>query len=352
MRRSGDCGSRCRAPLRLALRLVLVASIAAPANAGETLRNGRHTVEFLGLERRTAADVHAQLRGAAAGAAAGEVHYCAADLIAKCGFAGASVFLHPQDDGSLYCVVTLLERERDAAGLLRHAPPASAPIEAPELDELARLLDRDEGARNAVHLFAARRRVIDAKALAAEMTELFGEPRTVAPAFALLDGLVDEAAFDQLLAVLGHAGASSRRRAAGAALANFAERDEAWHALVTACLDADPQLSSDAGSALQGLLRAGARRVDWKPAQGSIEALLAGAHLWALPTLIDLLVATEIEPAVARAAIAAQPRLLLDRAAARHAPTHAPARRLLALAVGRDHGGDIAAWREALAEIR
>jgi hypothetical protein len=78
-----------------ARRSVLLAAatliLSVPLTPGETLQNGKHTVDFLGLEKGTAAQIHALLGGREGVT----VHYCAADLIAKAGASDAAVFIHP-----------------------------------------------------------------------------------------------------------------------------------------------------------------------------------------------------------------------------------------------------------------
>lgn len=317
-----------------------------PAQAGEVIANGGNTVEFLGLERTKATAIHSALGGTPGQA----VHYCAADLLAKTDLADAAVTVHFGPGGAQYCVVTALERPRPATAALRAAPPAD--LDAARFEPLARALDADESVRNAVHLFGAARRSLEPAALAELMEETYGAAPPVAEAFAALDLLRGESDAALAAAVATSAGEASLRRAAIAALANFADRDAAWRALVVACVDDQEALRDDARTALFGFLRAGPRPIDWSPARAELAALFAGANPWALPVMFETLARTELDPSLARELLAAEPALAVAYATAEHAPTRAHARALLVGAAGADHGDDPAAWRAYFASLR
>lgn len=89
------------------------------------------------------------------------------------------------------------------------------------------------------------------------------------------------------------------RLAAVALLATFDQDDATWHALVGALLDPDERVRRLAHGLLRTFTSQVPRRVDWRLAVADLRAILDGGPLFAVRDVLDLLVATKIEPALA-----------------------------------------------------
>ena len=104
-----------------------------------------------------------------------------------------------------------------------------------------------------------------------------------------------------------------------------------------------------ADAVLKGSVQADiARPVGWIPAQESLVALLDGTNLWATPTVLKVLAATEIERDFGRQLIREAPDLLLAYVGAEHEETRQIAIDLLKIVSGEDFGRDPLAWSDWL----
>jgi hypothetical protein len=107
-----------------------------------------------------------------------------------------------------------------------------------------------------------------------------------------------------------------------------------------------------ASEVLSGLTRALPRRVDWKPAAADLHALLDGAGLFALGQALDALVATSVEPRLARSLLRRGGHGVLMFAGSATPWARGPAHRFLRVVSGRDFGGDLAAWKSWIAGLK
>jgi len=109
--------------------------------------------------------------------------------------------------------------------------------------------------------------------------------------------------FAQALAILNSDSAYAHRALALAVVSNFASKDAAWWTLMHAIRDPHPDKPNAgfvASQILIGWLRDGvARPVEWKTQIPDLHALLAGANLWLLPTVMQVLTYTKVNPSLA-----------------------------------------------------
>ena len=220
----------------------------------------------------------------------GRIHYCAADL-KKAGFADASVIIYVGNDRTLFTVVTLVEGKRAADVRYRESPAG------------------------------------DLRAPSEWSYEAAGE-------------------------VLANAKDVDDRIAAAKALKNFGTRDGAWRALVAGLRDPDPQVAGTCQQSLNWLRRHAPRKVDWRPAEADLSAVLRGTNLFGFVELVQTLTATAIDPAMAGALLGhGGGRLLLAHLDARHDVEHNAARALLAQLRGEDLGDRVAPWQAWLGAL-
>ena len=139
----------------------------------------------------------------------------------------------------------------------------------------------------------------------------------------------------------------SNRSVAALVLSNFGERDSAFHLLAEGLRTTDHGASL-AGMVLSALARGAPRPVDWRPARAGLEALLGGTNLFAYDEILDVLVETEVDPALGRGLARLNPALLLGHLEARNPFTPRAAHRFLVHVHGRDAGRDRAAWERML----
>jgi hypothetical protein len=139
------------------------------------------------------------------------------------------------------------------------------------------------------------------------------------------------------------------RAVAALVLSNFARRDSAYYLL------AEGLRVSDAGSmaaemVLSALAQHDPRRVDWRPAEGALTALVGGTNLFVYTSVLNLLAATQVDPVLGLRLARANPELLMDHLTAKNPYSPPPARRFLVHVRGRDLGRDPAPWNAWLAE--
>lgn len=142
------------------------------------------------------------------------------------------------------------------------------------------------------------------------------------------------------------ADSSSENRAVAAfVLSNFPERDETYHLLAEGLRGLGDSGTSMAGMVLSALARSDlARPVDWEPARDALTALLGGTNLFAYGTLLEALVATDIDRQLGADLARVNPGLLLDHVGARNPLSRGPAHRFLVHVAGEDPGPSREAW--------
>lgn len=133
------------------------------------------------------------------------------------------------------------------------------------------------------------------------------------------------------------------RLMAVAALANFRDRDAAWHLLAAGARDPEHLVRTAAVAALKTFLQGDVRRVDWTPAVADLRTLLGGSHVWGYQDVMAVLAGSRISPSLARTLLAGNSALLAAHLRAQNDRASAPA-----LALARQLSGRPTATREAM----
>jgi hypothetical protein len=136
------------------------------------------------------------------------------------------------------------------------------------------------------------------------------------------------------------------RRLAAAILMNFADRDVAWWALMESVRDSNEMVSSTCSTALRGLAKHFSRRVDWRPVADTLQRYLNGTRISAFSGVVDTLLATEVDPALAPRLLAGGAPALLDFVAAEKPFFQQRASALLLHLGAPDGGRDRGAWAD------
>ena len=145
--------------------------------------------------------------------------------------------------------------------------------------------------------------------------------------------------------VLASDASAEARTVATLLLVNFMDDDASWDALVGSAIDPVGQVSQVAMSILSAFVSGRAPTVDWSGARDPLSAVLAGTNPFAFTQVLQILVATDIDPEFGRELVRENHDLLLAYAGAEHEPTRIPALRLLRAVSGEDFGTDVDAWR-------
>lgn len=120
--------------------------------------------------------------------------------------------------------------------------------------------------------------------------------------------------------------------------------DTSWHALAGAAIDPRHAVNSVATAMLRGMSRRRKDPVEWTGARAHLSALLDGTNPSHFDGILQVLVATGIDPQFGQQLVRESPDLLLAHARAEHEPTRARALALLRAISGEDHGTDVEAW--------
>lgn len=132
-------------------------------------------------------------------------------------------------------------------------------------------------------------------------------------------------------------------------LANFSSDDRAWHALAAAMRDSDLRVRDAAAAVLRDWSYRSARRVDWRPAQKDLRALLGGTNVWHYRLLLTALAKTEVAPSLAATLLGGNTEMLLAHLRASTASARTPAVELVQQLSGRSAmaSDDALAWASA-----
>ena len=323
-------------------RVVVLLAVTASPSAGQVLEGPEGPVEIIGLERWTAQGLLDAIQQTAPGQ---PLAACAATMRFELGFADAGVFGYLESTTSRSERYTVIIGVEDRARV-RYRTAGSETIDLPESwQALASVADEDIGTLGmARELFDLRNDPETARKFAT----LFGADLTsIERVWELIADRDSEQ--DRLLAhrLLANADSWSSRAIAATVLVNFGEHDAVWHDLVSATIDPIGQVSGAATSVLGSLAQMErSRPVRWDAARGPIAAVLDGTNPFAFKTVIEVLAATEIEPAFGREFIRESPDLLLAHVGAQHEITRQPAIDLLKAVSGEDFGADPEAWAE------
>lgn len=250
--------------------------------------------------------------------------------------------------GTFVAVVDKAEKER----VVWKAEPEGEGHVPERFRAMLRRLDADQMTQQVATLHYGVCREKGSKAAIASLSwgqELAPAVREIWQEIAALDTADDLAL---ALWTLDHNASADARRAAVVVLGNFLQHDAAWWAIADALRDPVERVRGAATTAFHSALEQTPRKVDWQPATTPVSHVLNGTNLMAVHVLAKALVATEVEPALARPLTERGAHALLDYAGADAAFAHEPARRLLARLTKGNHGRDRAAWMAEVAKLR
>lgn len=336
------------APLFARVALVALATAGAPAppTTAQVLPGPSGPVEFIGLQDWEARELFDAIQERDPDS---PFHACATVMKLHLGFADAGAFLY-RDASSTewYTVVVGVE---DSARV-RYRSIGSDRFELPESwQELVNIVNEDRAT------FAAAAQTLPSRG---GILGFLGRPRRRAEemgadpeVYERLSDLVDKADTDEdrllIHDVLASDASPEARTVATLLLVNFMDEDASWHALVGSAIDPAPQVTQVAMSMLSGLMLRRDGPVDWSGARTPLSAILAGTNPFAFTRVLQVLVATDVDPEFGRQLVRENPDLILAHAGARHEWTRVPALRLLRAVSGEDFGTDVDAWRSWIA---
>jgi hypothetical protein len=318
----------------LALAMLLVPG---PASAQVSMY-GDTVVEFLGLRTWTPQALEAAVRRVAPGTSLAS-HGCAVVLRDSLGFADAAVLSY-SGMGSDTVWVSIRVVEPGDTGLVRYNEEQRTPQSVP--GRWASLLEAVTNDRGAVSYFQHPEVLLDGA------DSIYGRavPSAARVARSQVKALTAEDDFVDAVRLLRFSADPNARELAAYVISNFLHRDEAWHALADGMLGGSDHAASAAAMVFAGSARTDRYTVDWAPALDALVALVGGTNLFAYDGVLSSLVATGIQPGLARRLTRANPDLLASHAVARNRIVRQPARRFLLHAGSEDHGANRTAWLE------
>lgn len=334
--------------VRVPFLVSLLASAASPLLCQEppTLRlpNGA-AVEVLGLRRWTIAMIQDSL-GRYSPKDSLQSHACAAVLRYKLKFADASAALFMSEDGKdpPFTVVTVREPQDSALVHFRVLPFDSVSPE-PTWTSVTDALSRGSRATAmAVRTYLNPSVALPPSATAADSTE-------AGALVAFLRARTSDEDRRKALRVLESGPNMYDRMAATLVLANFSERDDTWWALIDAMRETDGPVKGYATDVLRSLGLRYPRKIDWRPRREGLRAMLNGTSLFVVPTLLDVLVRTEIGPDDASALLRGGGEILLEYLRSSKPYYSRPSRALLVKLRGEDLGAVPEPWRAWIAAL-
>jgi hypothetical protein len=284
--------------MRITRGLLIAAFAAARLSAQTVLQTPKGTIELIGLKRWTVTMIEDSLAKYSP-ADKLTVHACAAILQQKLRFASASVTTYtnfPEYGGKEYLAITLVEPHDSAKihfkpalydTLLAHAkwPDASAAFRqnsglAQRAFQTPSFFDDRLSAEDSTKfakIDAIHRVIVSNKS-----------PDAFAKARRMLDS--DSSIYNRTFAEL--------------IIANFADRDSAWFALMDAQRDPVGMSGSTASQLLRMLSQRSPRTVNWAPAVEQLRYIIDGTNLFAFDETLDVLTATKIDRSLAPALLA------------------------------------------------
>ncbi len=328
--------------LRAVAAAAVLFAVTASPGSGQVIAGPDGPVEFIGLQDWSAQELFDAIQATAPGQ---PFHACAVVMKEQLGFAeAAATGYYDVLSGDSYTVVVGVE---DSTRVRRRAP-GSESVALPETwrdlstvaGEDIRVLRAAAGTR---HLRAGVFNTVfnRARRRAARMG---ADPATVDELWNLIDSADTEE--DRLLAheVLTSESSWSARSIATLMLSNFMDEDTSWHGLVGSLVDPDYRVSSVARAMFDGLVAPEMDPVEWIGARAHLSALLDGTNPLVFREILQVLVATDVDPEFARQLVRETPDLLLAHVGAEHERTREPAVSFLRAISGKDHGTDVAAW--------
>ena len=324
--------------LRAMTGLVVLLPVTAPPGEAQVIPGPNGPVEFIGLQNWDAQQLFDAIQ---------EIdpdrpfHACAAVMKQDLGFADAAAFLFVTGlsaDSERYTVVVGVEDD----ARVRYRPAGNVTVVLPETWENLKAV-ADEDMRT---LDAAARAPGGPTDHARRIAEFLGADTEALNQVWNLIGRA-ESEEDRRLAheVLARDSAWSARAVATLVLGNFIDDDTSWHALVSSLIDQQARVTTVARGMLEALITQDADPVDWSGARPTLSALFGGTNPFAFKDILEVLVATDIDPEFGQQLVRESPDLVLAHVGARHEGTREPAVAFLRAVSGEDYGVDVEAWK-------
>lgn len=322
--------------------LVMLFAVTASPGASQVIAGPDGPVEFIGLQEWGAQELFDAIQATAPGR---PFHACAVVMKEELGFAEAAAMasydLLSRDS---YTVVVGVEDSRR----VRHRATGSESVTLPETWRNMRTVVGDDirvlrAAAGTLHLRAGFFNTVFNRA-GRGAARMGADPETIDELWNLIGNADTEE--DRLLAheVLASDSSWSARSIATLVLSNFMDEDTSWHGLVGSLVDANYRVSSAAVIMFDRLAAPEMDPVEWTGARTHLSALLDGTNPWVFSEILQLLVATDVDPEFARQLVRESPDLLLAHVGAEHERTREPAVNFLRAISGEDFGTDLEAW--------
>lgn len=317
---------------RIITLLFIISFFAVSPLSAQTVKTSKGKVEFIGLEKWTPALIQEKLGYESTDS----FHFCAADLQAKLKFADVSVTFDLWN-GKSYTIITVVEPEY--AHLVNYRPTPTGEVNIPASWQALTKLLEERMILNEILDYGSTLENADKneKPLLENADtswwKLLRERRGKEDFQIALKALAEDKDFEN-------------RAAAALILTNFADRDEAWIALIEAVKDKDSRVNSAALQTLITLTKYVPRKVNWDHAAPAIRHILNGTNLFALHHTIRTLLKTEVSPKLAKEIFKDNGgRMLFVYLRAENEERKQIARELLRRFSGRNFGADETEWR-------
>jgi hypothetical protein len=334
---------------RVFIAVIGLTAAARLAGAQAVLENDQMRLEVIGLKRWTVPMIQDSLRRHAPNDSLMS-HACAAVLREKLKFADAAVVYRTMVvDGvparKPFLAVTVIEPQDSA--LVRYRPPFRDSLRTrPAWAAVSRTFkEHNEAFQRAIQ----RPGFLSSTA---PLTASDSALRAVLPLRRFVRAHAAPSDRRLALATLASDGSVSNRLAAVVLLSSFAQYGSTWWALADALRDPDAIVSATAAQVLSGMSRAEPGVVNWAPAAATLRALLDGTNLFAHDQIMEVLVLTRVDPALARALLGdGGGALVLAKLGAEDVVAQQGAHRFLVQMAGRDLGNEPARWRRWMAAL-
>lgn len=318
--------------IRLLLLLLITMGL-SPVGQSQVIETSKGKVEFIGLEQWTPQMIQARLGHNSTDA----LHFCAADLRKKLGFPDSVVDVSREAD-KLYTVIAVVEPQYSNHVQYRPEPLMSMPTPdewrdlLPVVEEktvLNNLLDYGQSIKGAIKV---EKPYLPASYLDKTWWPLLRQHRS-------------EKDYRQALKRLSDDGDYRNRVIAAMILTNFADRNEAWLALMDGVRDKNFFVNTTCYQALITLTTYVPRKVNWAKAAPSIRHILGGTNLFAFKHVLKTLTKTKVSAKLAPVLLAnGRANLLLAYLRAQHKDEKEVAHQFLIQLSGKDFGYDDKKW--------
>lgn len=315
-------------------------AIGATPGSAQVVETPQGMVEFVGLEQWSVSQVMDSIAVRTPDARPAQYAMALREL----GFARAQAtpLLEVQPDP--VTLITVVEPHRTEMVRLRSGLDTTREL-PPRWAGLAGVL-REEGVsfQSAVNLRWLRDGQGNLPAAIAQGISAPGRIDAIERVWAALDALDTAGDLSDALAALQNDAGTEHRVLAAAVASGFPDDERAWRALLEALLDPSARVTATAGQALGSMVAMRPIPIDWSDAAPSVRALLAGANLPAFPLVLQVLVSTDLSPAIAPELLRDSGVLLLGHLGSRFSPHRELAHEVLVRLRGLDLGDEAGAW--------